>query len=311
MNSTPRLPPSAWVSVVAAIVAATGVFGAVSGWASFGQIPDVVAGVTLVAAIIATAAGIRCFKLIRHNPAPFRDDLVGMAVGVPVVAAFFGVLFILPVCQMNGRGTAYQRFKTPLRRIAQAMQAYADDHHGELPPAALTAPDGRPLLSWRVVLLPYLGHADLFAQFHLDEPWDSPHNRALLDQMPDEYRWPQNPRGENQTYYQVFVGPGTAFERPGLSLHRDFPDGLDTILVIEARTPVPWSQPADLAYDPKGPLPALGPDLRSDRLRRNLNDVTAFATLASGYVQHLYKQWTEADLRAWITRNGADQLPPH
>jgi hypothetical protein len=51
-------------------------------------------------------------------------------------------------------------------------------------------PDGTPLLSWRVLVLPYLGQEELFAQFRLTEPWDSDHNVRLLDRMPSTYAPP-------------------------------------------------------------------------------------------------------------------------
>src|SRR6185437_7251534 len=74
-----------------------------------------------------------------------------------------------------------------------------------------------PLLSWRVAILPYLGEDVLFKRFRLDEPWDSPHNKALLPLMPRVYGLPSAKPGDpslaaGMTHYQVFVGPGTAFE---------------------------------------------------------------------------------------------------
>ena len=49
---------------------------------------------------------------------------------------------------------------------------------------------GQPLLSWRVALLPQLDQLPLFQQIHLDEPWDSPHNRQFAEQMPAVYQMP-------------------------------------------------------------------------------------------------------------------------
>ena len=61
------------------------------------------------------------------------------------------------------------------------------DEHGAFPPARLLAKDGKPLLSWRVLLLPYLKEEKLFREFKLTEPWDGPHNSKLLTKMP---YWP-------------------------------------------------------------------------------------------------------------------------
>src|SRR5688572_17499002 len=108
-----------------------------------------------------------------------------------------------------------------------AMHNY-HDANGALPAAAIRGKDGKPLLSWRVSLLPYIEQDNLYKEFRLDEPWDSPHNRKLLGRMPSTY----SPFSRKETpepyttYYQVFVGPGAAFEgREGKKLKEDFPDG--------------------------------------------------------------------------------------
>ena len=70
-----------------------------------------------------------------------------------------------------------------LRQLGLAMH----NHHDVFkcfPPPAIYSPDGKPLLSWRVMLLPFLDQTPLYKQFHLNEPWDSPHNRALVAKMP-------------------------------------------------------------------------------------------------------------------------------
>src|SRR5262245_13361439 len=96
--------------------------------------------------------------------------------------------------------------------MAVAIHNY-HDAHGTLPPAALRGADGKPLLSWRVLILPYIEQDELYKQFRLDQPWDSPHNIQLLERMPKLYK----PYSEHvttepgTTYYQVFVGGGAVF----------------------------------------------------------------------------------------------------
>ena len=70
-----------------------------------------------------------------------------------------------------------------LKQIALALHNYADANRGKLPGDVLDK-TGKPLLSWRVLLLPYLEQNDLYKQFKLDEPWDSKNNRPLLEKMP-------------------------------------------------------------------------------------------------------------------------------
>lgn len=71
--------------------------------------------------------------------------------------------------------------------LVKAMLAYENDH-GCLPPRAVFDKDGKPLLSWRVLLFPYLNEKDLLNKFQLDEPWDGPHNRKLIGRMPATFR---------------------------------------------------------------------------------------------------------------------------
>ncbi len=83
-----------------------------------------------------------------------------------------------------------------------------------LPKPAITDKDGKPLLSWRVAILPYIEEAELYNKFKLDEPWDSPHNKALIKEMPSTYLCPSWPAtGPGMTTYQAFVGPGASLKR--------------------------------------------------------------------------------------------------
>ncbi len=85
--------------------------------------------------------------------------------------------------------------ETNLAEIGKAMHQYLKVHE-HFPPAAISSKDGKPLLSWRVALLPYLGHEELYKQFKLDEPWDSEHNQKLLDKMPRVYSSVSGPEGD-------------------------------------------------------------------------------------------------------------------
>jgi hypothetical protein len=172
-----------------------------------------------------------------------------------------------------------------------------------MPPAAIYDKNGRALLSWRVMLLPYLEDSQLHDEFKLDEPWDSPHNIGLLDKMPAVFADSRSdpataPRGH--TYFQVFVGKGTAFEgTEGVKYPDDLPDGPShTILIIEGGKPVPWTKPEDIPFDPDKPLP----DIRV-KGRSWLN-----VAMADGAVITLDAKVSDATLRAAITRNGHDKL---
>jgi tRNA A-37 threonylcarbamoyl transferase component Bud32 len=148
-----------------------------------------------------------------------------------------------------------------LRRLATAIHAYhAKQPHPYLPPHASLGPDGQPLLSWRVLILPLLNENDLFKQFHLNEPWNSPHNKALLEKMPKVFQSPTDTSPKpTTTFYQVFVGKGTLFEdTDGLAVDKIPKSAEKTLLIVEGGEAVPWTKPQDLEYDPARPLPKLG-----------------------------------------------------
>ncbi len=206
-----------------------------------------------------------------------------------------------------------------LKQIGLAMLNYADDHAKRLPPAVLCDQQGRPLHSWRVLILPYLeGGAALYKQFRLNEPWDSPHNLTLLPRMPKVYDIPRDVpvdvRAEpHTTFCQVFVGKGTAFEgTQGLSYPKDFPDGTsNTALLAEAGDAVPWTKPVDLTYEADKPLPPLG-GIFTGQSRFNLfgsNRIKGFHILfADGSIRFVTPGLSEANLRDAITRNDGRRL---
>jgi hypothetical protein len=152
-----------------------------------------------------------------------------------------------------------ERSASNLRALFDAIMTYETLNEDKMPPSALYSKDGKPLLSWRVLILPYLENnkrTALHKQFKLDEPWDSEHNKKLLDQMPPEFAPVAGEfRGKSVTYYQALVGKGTAFQDKTTP---QFQSQIGKILVVEAAEPVPWTKPADLPYTSDKPLPKLG-----------------------------------------------------
>jgi hypothetical protein len=120
-----------------------------------------------------------------------------------------------------------------------------------LPPAVVTDADGKPLYSWRVVLLPFLEQKSLYDQFHLDEPWDSPHNVELLSSIPPVYRAPNEtsfaPPGMYDTSYVAPVHPRAMISNPQRKILQ-VADGLSfTIAIVESHdTHTPWTAPDQL-----------------------------------------------------------------
>ena len=194
------------------------------------------------------------------------------------------------VSEVEAKKETLRRFKT----VTMAFYGYYEVTR-ELPPAAIVSKDGKPLLSWRVLVLPYLGHERLFHEFRLSEPWDSPHNIKLLAKMPEAFA-PVGSRDPNShmTPWQVFTGPGTIFEEGKACRLRDIEDGTTrTILMTEADQMVPWTRPEDLPYDAKKPLPKLG---------HTFPGIFLFAT-ADGDVHLGRRQYQETAFRSAVLRN--------
>jgi hypothetical protein len=169
-------------------------------------------------------------------------------------------------------------------------------------PPDFQARDGRPLLSWRVQLLPYLGHEELFKKFKPNEPWDSPNNLPLLSEMPEVFKLPGRSAPAHHTYWQRFIGPATCWERYSArpDLRRDFKDGThNTFLIVEAADAVEWTKPADLYYAPGRPLPELS-TYHDGGFLASFYDLSA-RCIHPGRVG-------EANLRAAITPNGGERL---
>ena len=170
--------------------------------------------------------------------------ITGIVLGGSVVArgpvSAVLIALLLPAVQAAREAARRSKCVNNLKQIALAMHNY-NDTNGVLPPAATLDPNGKPLLSWRVVLLPYFKQDSLYQQFKLDEPWDSPNNKPLLARMPKVFEcpsWPQT--GSETTTYQVLVGLGTLFEKPEGTSFKEVTDGTsNTLMVVETKAADP------------------------------------------------------------------------
>lgn len=184
----------------------------------------------------------------------------------------------------------YKQATGSLKRIGLAFHNY-ESAYGYFPGNVETK-DGKPLLSWRVAILPYMepDEAKLYKAFKLDEPWDSAHNKALVAKMPKIYAPVRAKAKEGETFYQRFRGKGTPLVDGKQMKLTDFHDGTsNTGLVFEAGDPVIWTKPDDLPYDP-AKLPKLGAQF----------DGACHVLLGDGSVIRMKKDADAAELKKLI-----------
>ncbi|MHC5542598.1 DUF1559 domain-containing protein, partial [Singulisphaera rosea] len=190
-----------------------------------------------------------------------------------------------------------------LREIGRALHKY-ESAHGALPPAAIADKQGKPLLSWRVELLPFLGEKELYDQFKRDEPWDSPHNRTLLLSRPKVFACLGNSsRARTETTYRAFVGNGAFWNATSENPLRAITDGTSTtIAVVEASEAVPWTKPEDLTFEPKRAEGLLGAG--------SFHPGGFNALFGDGSVRFLKLSTAPEIFRNLITRAGGEVIAP-
>ncbi len=192
--------------------------------------------------------------------------------------------------------------KNNLKQLALAMHNYADTHK-HLPQRVVSDKDGKALLSWRVHLLPYLEANDLYQQFHLDEPWDSEHNKTLIDKMPVTFTaiGDQALAKQGKTRY---VTPANAEACLGVkegTQFRDIRDGTsNTIMAVEvhADAAVIWTKPDDIVIDFKDPLKSL----------KDARNGSFLAMMCDGSVRLVSGKINAETFKALITRAGGEAI---
>ena len=195
-----------------------------------------------------------------------------------------------------------------LMQIGLAMHGSHDRNKALPSHAIMDFKTNQPLLSWRVQILEDLNEGALFNQIRRNEPWDSAHNKQFWNKIPKAYQMPGKPVDGN-TYYQAFVGKGSAFPKangPGMGPDRvtlvGITDGSsNTIFVVEAANPVNWMKPDDIPFEasPKGvPLSAVG---------NHWGDDSFFAVMGDGSVRRFPRATTTPQmLQSAITRAGGE-----
>ncbi|TWU37779.1 hypothetical protein Q31b_45680 [Novipirellula aureliae] len=215
--------------------------------------------------------------------------------GVATQGILVGLL--LPAVQAAREAARRMSSSNNMKQFGLAFHNY-HAAYGRLP-GTIHSESGEPLLSWRVQILPFIEQQPLYSRFHLDEPWDSEHNRQLISQMPEIYVDPRLTLEPGQTVYQTPVGENTIANPGETTRFREILDGLSyTIMIVEtnAENAVVWTKPSDIEID--------------------LNDPTAFmrgrpgvhATLGDGAVKFLTENIDPETFKALLTKSGKEPV---
>ena len=201
-----------------------------------------------------------------------------------------------------GVGSRQTQRKNNLRQVILAMLNYESANQA-FPAYANFDEEGKPLLSWRVHVLPYLEHNELYLKFKLDEPWNSPHNIKLVEQMPPIYADPSRemahlakvgrtrcvaPFGESMMFHGV---EGTKF-----SSVTDGSSNTIAIAYVAPETAVTWTQPVDWDVDLEDPKKGLFGEKQSE----------AVMSLADGSTFTFKSDMKDQRLKALLTKDGGE-----
>jgi hypothetical protein len=220
---------------------------------------------------------------------------------------FFGAVSIgclLPAVPRSRTPSARSMCNNNLKMIGLGLQIYADVY-GCFPPAYVADQQGRPMHSWRVLILPYVEEKALYAQYDFNEPWDGPHNRLLASKMPRWYHCTKDgPTGGTVTSYVAITGPETLLGDGTFTSFADIKDGTSTTLaVVEiAGSGINWMEPRDLPFAAlaQGINPAKASGISS------CHPGGALVVFGDGHTDFLQQTMPIADLKALATKAGGE-----
>jgi len=172
--------------------------------------------------------------------------LAVVGIGVLVCGGIL-VALLLPAVQAAREAARRVNCQNNLKQIALAMHNYHDVYKA-FPPAYTVDANGKPLHSWRTVLLPYLEASTLYSEIDLNEPWDSPRNLAAGSRMPNLFHCASDPSTGPYTNYLAIVGDGTVLDGAVGRNMASITDGTsNTLLIVEASgSGVNWMEPRDM-----------------------------------------------------------------
>lgn len=175
--------------------------------------------------------------------------VLGCAFALFLICAGIPMALLLPAVQQAREAARTSQCRNNLKQIGLALMNY-ESTYGAFPPAYLADADGKPMHSWRVLILPYLDETGLYDEYNFSEPWDGPTNSKLLGRMPAVFSCPSHRTGTGSTttaYAGVF-GANSVFRGAEPVRILEITDGTsNTLFVAEAaEAGIPWLKPEDI-----------------------------------------------------------------
>jgi prepilin-type processing-associated H-X9-DG protein len=225
---------------------------------------------------------------------------------VLIVVFIIGLLTALLIPARRGAGEAARstQCRNNLKQIGLAMHNYGDIN-GTFPPAYVADADGKPMHSWRVLILPHAVLDPLYRRYDQSQPWDSEANRQLLSQMPFMFRCPSSGDDGQNTSFVVVRGKETIFDADRPCNPLSIADGMsNTILVVEApHANIPWTEPRDLDFTELSMLINDGANSPHSDHPDGVN-----VLFADGSVRFIGSTISPRDLRALLTKDAGDTV---
>jgi prepilin-type N-terminal cleavage/methylation domain-containing protein len=224
--------------------------------------------------------------------------LIELLVVIAIIAILIALL--LPAVQQAREAARRSQCENNLMQIGLALHHY-HEAFGSFPPAYVADENGKPMHSWRVLILPFLEQNALYDQYDFSEPWDGPTNSRLLESRPSVYACPSHSGATVETAYLAVSGEQTVLAGPQAISLSDITDEFwNTVLVVEAsRAAVPWMKPDDL--DP-ATIVSIGnpPGFASDHVG-GIN-----VLMGDGAVLFISQSILPDTLKALFTRDGGE-----
>lgn len=217
------------------------------------------------------------------------------ALALLVCCSGIPIALLLPAVQQAREAARRSQCKNNLKQIGLALHNY-NDVYGTLPPAFIADENGKPMHSWRVLILPYLDEQPLYSEYNFSEPWDGPNNSRLLSRMPAVYKCPSDPNAAPafHTAYAAVFGEHCLFRGAEPVAFGSVADGLSNTLMVGEATGagIPWMKPEDVDIEAH---PALG-------------DQQGFSSFHTGGVQFLMGDGSVHYLNDGISQQTLDAL---